>query len=184
MPDPKIYVDMDEVLVDFIGAACKAHGTTFAELEPNWPPGTWQMDEVMGISLDMWWAPIHSLGEKFWKEIEPLPWFNDILDWVQSTTDDWHIVSTPSNHASSWSGKKKWWDKHAPQHSKRLILCCDKANQIESNGILIDDNEETCHKYQARGGTAILFPIIGNRLHALRHNPLEIVRTKVNELVT
>jgi hypothetical protein len=39
-----IYLDLDEVLADFLGGVCRAFETSRADVEAHWQPGVWGIE--------------------------------------------------------------------------------------------------------------------------------------------
>ena len=84
--NPVILLDMDEVLTDFVGAACKIHGVSKEDLEQHWNPGEWSITKPMNrlkgndvINLTDYdmekflWKPINNNSE-FWASKASLDW--------------------------------------------------------------------------------------------------------------
>lgn len=63
----RIYLDMDGVLCDFVGAACKLHGRDPATVTH------WNFFKDWGMTAEEFWRPIHEAGEDFWANLEPYP---------------------------------------------------------------------------------------------------------------
>ena len=88
----KIFLDVDEVLADFVGGACAVWGTTEAEVLPYWEPGVWNMipplSRALGLPVTLteeeFWAAIVERGDRFWLNLRPLPWAGRVIDLVQS----------------------------------------------------------------------------------------------------
>lgn len=179
----KIFLDKDEVLVDFVGAALKIHGRTFAEVEPNWTPGTWGMYEPLGLTPEEFWKPIAEAGKDFWTGLEAKPWIYSLLALVRKhALSGWWIVSAPSREDSSRIGKIEWMERFFGAGFARYHLRSDKEALAEPGAVLIDDREETVEKFRAAGGKGIVFPAYHNSLHALRETPLAYVREQLEAL--
>lgn len=173
---------MDEVLADFIGAACVVHGFSVEELTLKRTPGTWDITEALGVSVTKFWKQINKGGKAFWSEIAPLPWKNDVMELVESMTTDWHIVSSPSYSISSYTGKVNWLKKQFGHDFTRFALTPHKEIFANPNTILIDDREENLEKFRAHGGLGVVFPSLGNSLHELRQDPVTYVQLQLEEI--
>lgn len=179
----KIFLDKDEVLVDFVGAALKIHGRTFEEVQPNWIPGIWDMTVPMGLTPEEFWGPINAAGKAFWTGLKAKPWIWNLLHLVQNyALSGWWIVSAPSRDDSSRIGKIEWMEKFFGAGFARYHLRADKEALAEPDSILIDDREETVEKFRAAGGKGIVFPAYHNSLHALRNNPIPYVHEQLETL--
>ena len=110
-----LYIDMDNVLVDFPSAFKKLNKETLTEYEGR-------LDEVPGIFSLM----------------EPLEGAVDAFE-ILATSFDTYILSTaPWGNPSAWSDKLLWVQKHlGPTAHKRLILSHHK--NLNSGDFLIDD---------------------------------------------
>lgn len=96
----RIILDMDEVITDFVGAACRAWGTRTEEVLKNWEPGKWDMTEPVGKTIrgtplaeKEFWDKINNNSE-FWSEMNETLFVHDILSVVRTVVDiNYHIVS-------------------------------------------------------------------------------------------
>ena len=110
-----VYVDMDNVLVDFQSAFPKLSKKVLNEYENN-------KDDIPGIFALM----------------EPMP--SAIVSFIELTKHfDTYILSTaPWNNSSAWSVKLLWVKKYIGEHAlKRLILTHHK--NLNMGDYLIDD---------------------------------------------
>lgn len=199
---PRILIDMDEVLCDFTGGACRLWGITREQLDAQRQPGDWcivsalskaiheidprwasvPLDTRPQLSLQHFWTAIQEKGEAFWTELDELHWMAAVIAAVEDATDDWHIVSTPSHCPSSYSGKAKWLKKVFGSEFDRFALTPYKEIFAGPNVYLIDDREYNCEKFNIAGGHAILFPSYGNSLHAFSDNPVEYVQAQLDRI--
>lgn len=110
-----VYVDMDNVLVDFESGIDQLSEETYQEYEDD-------LDEVPGFFRDL--PPIEGAIEAFHKLNEQY---------------DVYILSTaPWRNPSAWIDKLLWVKKHLPQVAhKRLILSHNK--HLNRGDYLIDD---------------------------------------------
>jgi len=176
-----LLLDMDEVLVDFAGAAARLHGWSRPALEAVWPVGQWSIVEPMGLTVEQFWAPIQQAGEAFWTGLQPQPWCWDLLRLAEEQYgDDWFIVSSPSRSPTCYSGKVQWLHRHYRHNFHRLVLTGCKPLLARPDAILIDDREETVNKFITAGGQGVVFPCRHNRLHYIT-DPLDYVVTQLKE---
>jgi 5'(3')-deoxyribonucleotidase len=189
---PRVLLDLDCVLADFIGAACRAHGVCWAAVEPHAPVGRYGITPAIGKALGRdpfteaeFWSRINGHWD-FWCGMDRLPWARDVADLVRSVTDDWWVVTGPSRCDFCVTGKLRWcrrffdvghFDRLIPTHAKHLL-----ANP---HTLLIDDSDANVDSFRAppaphAGGAAILFPAHHNTLHDLRADPLRHVRESLD----
>jgi len=188
MTNLRIFLDLDEVLVDFVGAAAGLFKVSVEELYDNWTPGEWDMVTSLatimryrgqyedGFREAEFWAMIEAAGCWFWENLEETPWNEELLALVESLTDDWYIATTPSHSPSCAEGKVKYLKRVFGNDFTRFVLITDKSLLANPNAILIDDRESTIRDFNAAGGNGILFPTYHNSLHGYRDDPMDYVR--------
>jgi 5'(3')-deoxyribonucleotidase len=156
----RIFIDMDGVLADFISSAMAVHGATYDAI--TYPRMEWSIAKVLGITEDEFWEKIDEMAPDFWPHIPPYEWMELLVD-TAATIAPIALLSTPSLHPSCHYGKRQWVDKHLP--GVELILCKSKFLLSKPGRVLIDDNDGNCAKWEAEGGTAMLFPQPWNGNH-------------------
>ena len=110
-----LYVDMDNVLVDFPSAFPRLDDGVLAEFEDR-------MDEVPGIFALM----------------QPMPGALEAYEELVARFDTYVLSTSPWQNPSAWSDKLLWIQKHLGTHAhKRLILSHHK--QLNRGHYLIDD---------------------------------------------
>lgn len=180
MSKPRILLDMDEVLVDFVAGACAVHGTTKEALHKVQVPGHWDIrhplavtKHVLEVSQEEFWQPINDNGERFWTELALLPWAYCVIDLLNKYTDDWYVVSSPSRSVFSHSGKVKYLKGLFGHDYDRFVLTPHEHLFANANTILIDDNGKNVGNFRRHGGKALLFASMGNDLHEYRDDPVK-----------
>lgn len=166
-----ILLDMDEVLVDFVGGALKAHDWTQKRFERVHRLGEWSAASAMGMTEEEFWRPINAEGEKFWLQLHPLPWIHEVLRLVDAAVDEWYIVTSPSQSLAAYSGKALWLRRFFGSKFDRFVITSHKHLLARSEVILIDDREETIYKFLKAGGEGIIFPSRYNLLHCWARSP-------------
>ena len=110
-----LYIDMDNVLVDFPSAFKKLSKETFREHEGR-------LDEVPGIFSLM----------------KPLEGAKDAFDVLAAEYDTYILSTAPWENPSAWSDKLLWVKNHLGNAAyKRLILSHHK--NLNAGNFLIDD---------------------------------------------
>lgn len=176
----RIILDMDEVLVDFLGGAFAIHGWAKGDLERVWPPGVWSCEGAMGLSVTEFWAPIHEVGEQFWLDLKPLPWMDKVVALVEELSQgNWIIATVPSCCPSSYSGKAKWLKRHFGTSFDKFAVTAHKHMFGSPGSVLIDDREETIKKFRLAGGYGVLFPRRNNSMHGFRGDVIEYLRREI-----
>lgn len=180
-----IFVDVDEVLADFTGAALAVHGITREELENKRTPGHWDIDEVLGIKPNDFWAPIHAKGEEFWGTLPRLPWALELIDFLLDKVgrDNVCLLTSPVRGRACYDGKERWIDYHFGTEFNRIITP-HKHFMAGPQSVLIDDRERTIIKFRERLGYGIVFPTRGNGMHEFSSDPLQFVKAAFASLQT
>ena len=110
-----LYVDMDNVLVDFQSALSKLEPTVIKKHENR-------LDEVEGIFSLM----------------DPLPGALEAFRMLASKYDTYILSTAPWENASAWSDKLEWVKEHLGSSGyKRLI--CTHHKHLNYGDYLIDD---------------------------------------------
>lgn len=183
-----VYVDMDEVLCDFISGAMALHGITTAQLNPYRIKGTWELDCSLArfgrpMTKAEFWAPMNN-NSGFWASLKPLPWFEELTGHLNQMFDtDWMVLSSPTD-TSSMRGKADWLSYHLDFGPERFILSSRKWLLSRPGTVLIDDREETVVKFGSmpNGGRGILFPDLTNSAFAHASNPVPHVMEQLDAL--
>jgi len=147
-----IFVDMDGVLTDFVGAAFRRIGRSIPLEQVQW-----NFNEQLGLSADDFWELLDGHdASQFWRGIDPYPWYRELLAALGDTP--WCVLSTPSQDPGCVKGKVEWLTKHIAPDFRDYILTPRKHFAASPGAVLIDDNDENCAKFVEHGGRAILFP--------------------------
>jgi len=186
----RILLDMDGVLVDFVGGVCKLFEISRDDLNKHWTLGEWNIVPPLGRAIGMrdafnttmFWNEINDGGEKFWLELEEMPWIDDLIKMVEDITDDWHIVTSPSYLPCSYSGKIKWLKNWFGDKFNRFAITPHKEIFAQENVILIDDRWKNIREFRESGGIGILFPSQGNLLHSRSEFPLNYLLNNLESL--
>jgi 5'(3')-deoxyribonucleotidase len=81
------------------------------------------------------------------------------------------LLSAPSEHPGSATGKIKWIQKHLPGYRKRYLLGPSKGFVAAPGKILVDDGDHNIADWNKKGGYAVLVPRPWNSLHHLTTTP-------------
>ena len=152
---PEIYCDLDEVLVDFIGAADAVLGGNFAKAdkETRWNA----INQVKG----------------FWTNIDWKPNAKRLHDFI--IRYDAHVLSAfTGRDPTSKVGKMKWLKKNTgfKRANVHLVLRSQKKSYAktkeEKPNVLIDDYDKNIKEWDAAGGIGILHTDVGKTINKLK----------------
>jgi len=161
----RILLDVDGVLADFYGGACRVHGVSRESL----PVGQWEMRHGMGISEAAFWEPLDNYD--FWVGLQKYPWADSLVACMK-TVADVTFCTTPSVSSDCHKAKMDWIRKHFGDDAK-VMLGSQKYLMAAPRHILIDDYHANVDKFIAEGGKAILFPARWNKLHAVQKDNVD-----------
>lgn len=173
----EIYLDLDGVCVDFISSAISAHGHHAPSVLERWEAnhkGEFFPDKVLQMEMDHFWNHIASLGESFWVDLEPYPWFEELY---QRLSEVGHVVfCTSSTRAPSClSGKLHWLQARFGTDFDEYILTAHKERLAHGGAFLVDDYDVNVARFNDRGGNGVLFPQFWNSNHHYSGDPLDYV---------
>lgn len=191
-----VFLDMDGVLVDFIGKALSVYSEYeqeqygFQEPPPNpfkadvflhnWPSSEWDICKVLDMEQNEFWAMIHRWNNgTFWESLEPYHWALQLIV-AANRIGEVRLLTSPSNHPTCYSGKKITRDTYFS--STPIFLCEEKYLLAGSNRLLIDDNDQNIELFREAGGDAILFPRVWNANHEWKDSPMVYVGMELEKL--
>ena len=152
---PEIYCDLDEVLVDFIGAADAAVGGSFAKAdkEIRWNA----INQTKGFWVNIGWKPNAKRLHDFIIRYNP------------------HVLSAfTGRDPTSKVGKMKWVKKNKgfKRANVHLVLRSQKKSYAktkeEKPNVLIDDYAKNIKEWEAAGGIGILHTDVGKTINKLK----------------
>lgn len=176
-----ILLDVDEVVAAWRKATLKLLKLDEGEVIKRWStlnPRPWDLFEVIPVSSADVWRLINGIGSKFWEEIDPLPWANELVDLCISLAPTTFLTTAIGN--PSYSGKAAWLDRHFPSMPRLIIGNGCKSVCAHSRSLLIDDYPKNCAAFSGRSGDAILFPSYGNGFHDLVEDPMPYIRKQLS----
>ncbi len=180
----KVFLDMDGVIADFMGALCKVHGREIPYGNPA-NLGRWDTEQIWGISEKDFWAPVASNSLEFWETIDKTPEADEIvkLAVLEFGLENVCILTAPSKDAGSVPGKRNWISKYYPCFSKRMLFATASAKHFcaGSGKYLIDDKDSNVDEFDAAGGIGILVPRPWNAEHMLEKDLIQVVRDQIRE---
>lgn len=172
-----IVCDMDGVLVDFCRAAYDIHGRKFDGNEPS------QFDFFKydwGISAKEFWHPINEAGPSWWANIPYFTWTYQLLQILNENPGGFIVATACSHHPHSAHGKVMALQRMFGEGFRDYCITPVKHNLGNNKTILIDDNDDNHHSFQANGGHSILFPQYWNENRHLVDDRLEYLQEELS----
>lgn len=166
---PEIYLDMDGVCVDFMGAAIAAQGYDAAAKLAQWReqhPGSLFPEPLMGKDATEFFTHKNLAASEFWSGLTPYPWFEHLYSELARLG---HVVflTAPTGQPGCVSGKHEWLIEKFGHDYSDFIFTRHKDRLAHSGAYLVDDMPFNIAPFERRGGNGILFPQIWNELHAI-----------------
>jgi len=143
----KIFLDMDQVLVDF-------YAGTKAILGYDWETKTGDPIEEAGRNKQI-------VGPTFWQELPPMPDYMELWEFVRPY-DPYILSATPCwKDPYVYVGKRAWIQRYLqiPQERIHIVNRTDKhifAYHGEEQNLLIDDRKDNVEHFIQAGGLGIL----------------------------
>jgi len=184
----RIFLDQDDVCNTFTMYAlqrigCKVSPTNYADYPPvgydivaaaNWLGGR------QYTVPDFW----NSIGRQVWAtvpESEVFPW---LLEEAARSAgrENVCIATAPTKDPDCLAGKLEWIHRHFPAWMHRQYVLTPRKHFLAQPGaVLIDDNEENIHQFEAHGGMGILVPRPWNS--AWGRKPLAYLKERLHSTV-
>ena len=181
----KVFLDMDDVMVDFVGGLHRLLDIPYNIKQYPYVLGKWEMlnKEVLGFS----YKTIDSIcTAEFWRNLQ---WTEDgrsIFSLVQRHFGfrSIHLATKIMSNPGCCSGKYLWVCEHLEDYfAKHLILISGtKAVLAGPGSLLIDDCDKNVEEFRAAGGQAILVPRPWNKLHEQANNTLQVVKYELEKI--
>jgi 5'(3')-deoxyribonucleotidase len=150
---PIIFLDLDGVCVDFVGAALKLCGAPEGFVATKYDFFT-----DLFLSEADFWRLIDKAGWRFWSELPEYPWLDEMLKALKKQGRVIFLTAPSSNPLSSY-GKVKWFKtKFGPRFGDFILTNQKDLLAKDDSTILIDDSPSNYQKWGKAGGSAFLFP--------------------------
>lgn len=156
------YLDMDGVLVDFVGACERLFGFD------RWKvviPGEFYIHKWLKCDRDWLWKEVQDAGHNMWAHAEPCPWMGELLLFLHRTFEQVVVVTHSQDWPGCYSGKWEWLKKHYPG-SGQPVFIKEKWRLAAPGCVLVDDFDGNVGDWVAHGGHAALFAQPWNLFHA------------------
>ena len=164
-----VYLDMDGVLVEFIGGLHKRMGLPYDTYPYKY--GEFEMLEEIAKAKGVGMPELYKQTDdrQFWRDLVWTSYAQDILKLVSEATvpENTFILTSPMARGDAWAGKVDWVLSMMPEFKRRLIICAAPKHLLaKPNTLLIDDKDQNVDDFIAHGGAAFLVPRPWNSAHA------------------
>jgi 5'(3')-deoxyribonucleotidase len=150
-----IFLDMDGVLADFVGAVFKMYKHK-PVTKRHWKSGQ-GLDDILDVPMRDIVHEIKIRGRSFWFGLKPLPVGRKIATWLFQHQYKPVILSSPTDFPECVAWKIDWLNTHYPNLTER-VWTDQKHLLAGTNRILIDDLSQNCRNWNGYGGSSVLVP--------------------------
>jgi 5'(3')-deoxyribonucleotidase len=179
----RILLDMDGVLVDFLGGVCRFHNKTYdghphnPETQTEQTP--WNIEPLFEMTAPALWDP---LGREFWQNLEPIPHCHEVVEILTRKFGEENIclLTSPIRTDGCIDGKMDWIRKHLPQFKRQFLIGPAKQFAASPRHCLVDDHAKNIESFRDAGGHVFMFPAPWN--HRFKEHPVEALKRWIDAL--
>jgi len=158
--DKIIFIDIDGVLGDWIGNACKTLALDIKDdrIRKQLKNGK-KIEKLDSVDIDELWNKINKLGASWWEDIPLFSWAKDLIKEMQRIGEVCVLTSPgldPESCSNACAGKVLWMAKHFPDIP--YIIAHDKWLCASKKAILIDDSKKKIKAFKKANGKVFLWP--------------------------
>jgi len=157
----RILLDLDGVLVDFLGGACRLHNKTY-DGHPHDPKNQvsqkpWEIEPIFGMTAPALWEP---MGRDYWRNLKPLDHCHKVVEILSRKFGEGNIclLTSPIRTDGCIDGKMDWIREHLPQFRRRFLVGPAKQFCASPRHCLVDDRTFNIEGFKGVGGHGFLFP--------------------------
>ena len=186
------FIDMDGVLADFVGGACRVHHRPNPYTSgQSGALGQFDIEKIWGISARDFWEPVVADSD-FWFNLKETPEAQGIVDVALQTFGRDHccILTAPNMDDPHCVPGKNWWiAKHFPvfkkdaakgYHTGNILFGSAKQFLAGPDRVLIDDRDRNIDEFRQWSGIGIRVPRLWNSEYASAGHALDIVKERIS----
>lgn len=151
-------LDMDGVVAFWEKSAAKTLGVDLEDKEIRESIKNGKGIESYVGGDDKMWSKIDAEGQKWWKDMEILPWAKELYEKLNEKADYFCFLTSPSNNPICAAGKVEWLKKHFGENFRDFLIGRNKYLCASSRSILIDDDKNKIKKFRSFGGHVFKWP--------------------------
>lgn len=184
-----IYLDLDDVLADFMNGLHKALSIPYNYFNYPYKKGDWDIlghQIILNDELVTFEQCDACCDTAFWINLE---WTHDGRDILRAIMDKpgldkVYLLTAPMPNLESASGKMMWVYENLPVYMKRTIITQAPKSLLAKPGtLLLDDKDENVEEFVKAGGNAILVPRPWNKLHEQANESHQVVKNSLESLI-
>lgn len=151
----RIYLDVDGVVADFVGATAKLFDFDPAVVD------RWDYYPAIGHTEQTFWDRIKSAGVDFWRSIEPYEWANELLAKLNEVGPVTLLTAPPPRtdiRGQMIAGRVDWIHARFGDRFENYFVGRPKERLAAPDAVLVDDSDANFVDFCRAGGHGILFP--------------------------
>ena len=171
----RIYLDLDGVIVDFVGGCHALFG------KPVNPQTSYDIHSWWDLSPNEFWNRIAATSG-FWSGLKPYQHAQEFVTLLKTFTKEIVLVTSPTLDPQCAAEKTEWIQTYFKGNFRNYIITSRKE-LLEKDGLLIDDSNDKINKFRIYDGRAILFPQPWNALSMIQetHSKLSYIEERLKE---
>lgn len=186
-----IFLDMDGVIVDFVGGLCAYYALPYP-YDDSSAAGEYDCFSLLGLGNGAKMRVMNN--EHFWRNLQYMPDGKAIFKLVSESSASLVLLTDTGGYVYSASGKAGWVERHMPDVPMYMVFTSvlssvgqdtakAKARFAAPDALLIDDSDKNVEAWQQAGGCAILVPRPWNSRHALASYAFLIVEKELEGVI-
>ena len=185
MTEAEIYLDMDGVCVDFLGAALTANGFASEDCFRQWRekhPGELFPEALLKMNPMEFFTHETLSTKEFWAGLVPFDWFERLYSELDRLG---HVIflTAPISAPGCVHGKHEWLINQFGSEFHEFIFTRHKNRLAHPNAYLVDDMPFNTEPFEARNGVGLLFPQIWNEHHNVQ-SPVDHIIDRLERSVS
>lgn len=172
---PSLLLDVDGVICDFIGGMIRSHGW---DITPDdWT--SWSHHHTMGITDKTFWEP--TWRKNWWSDLQPYP---GAVEFVRMLASRFEITFASAIHLNWSSGPQllRWLTEHEffdAVGDHRAYMLGERKSLLNGGGVLLDDYDDNCERFDRAGGRSIVYPQPWNSMRAHCANRIDYLNERL-----
>lgn len=168
-----IFLDLDDVLADFVGEMCREFNVKYAAAT------SWELHNACGVTKFEWFRWLKTREARFWERLKVQPWANPLVQYCKRIAPT-SIATARNSSRAACASVGPWIVNHLG--ALPWAILDDKHLLAQPGRALIDDNEHKVERFREAGGVGILFPRPWNSASQDTHRALEAVVRQLMEM--
>lgn len=148
-----VFIDIDGVLADFVGAVCGV----IPEIKQE-EVTEWNFYKKYGLTDEQFWGEIEKYGPAFWANLDLLPLAADLIRFCYGHFSNVYLATSPCKSPTCEHGKKIWIQKYFGSAFRDYFITPRKWLLSAPGRILIDDSDDNVSKWNDGGGIGVSLP--------------------------